>query len=81
MDETGLFYKKMPNLSYVTCCEMKSGKLYLKLLHCKKGLTAKDSAARPEAFKLIRQPDGKWVWYSNQSNAWMDRDQCQKWFN
>eukprot|EP00961_Rhodomonas_salina_P040389 542669-Rhodomonas_salina.1 len=104
MDETGLFYKKMPNCTYVTHGEMKSGKLYLKLLCCKKGLTAKDcvtvtaccnatgsshvplqvgvigQAATPEVFKLVLLPDGKWVLYSNQSNAWMDHDQCQKWF-
>eukprot|EP00961_Rhodomonas_salina_P256868 3471046-Rhodomonas_salina.1 len=103
MDETGLFYKKMPNSTYVTRGEMKSGKLYLKRLRCKKGLTVKDcvtvtaccnatgsscvplgvigQAATPEVFKQGLLPDGKWVRYSNQSNAWMDRDQCQKWFD
>eukprot|EP00961_Rhodomonas_salina_P162662 2190759-Rhodomonas_salina.1 len=105
MDETGLFYKKMPNRTYVTRGEMKSGKLYLKWLRGKKGLTAKDcvtvtaccnatgsshvplgvigqsATQAPEVFKRVWLPDGKWVRYSNQSNAWMDRDQCQKWFD
>eukprot|EP00961_Rhodomonas_salina_P033694 453232-Rhodomonas_salina.1 len=82
---------------------MKSGKLYLKRLLGKKGLTVKDcvtvtaccnatgslhvplgvigQSATPEVFKLVLRPDGKWVLYSNQSNTWMDREQCQKWFD
>eukprot|EP00961_Rhodomonas_salina_P158862 2138731-Rhodomonas_salina.1 len=52
MDQTGLFYKKMPNSTYFTRGEMKSGKLYLKQLRCKKGLTVKDCVTVTEAFRV-----------------------------
>eukprot|EP00961_Rhodomonas_salina_P247391 3342693-Rhodomonas_salina.1 len=79
----------MPNCTYVTRGEIKSGKLYLKWLRGKKGLTVKDSvtvtaccnatgssrvplgvigqSATLEVFKLVLLPDGKWMWYSNQT--------------
>ena len=42
MDETGLFFRQLPNRTFILQSELKGGKLYLKRLRGKKGLIAKD---------------------------------------
>jgi len=38
-------------------------------------------AAKPKVFRQVCMPDSKWVRYNSQTNAWMDREWCQWWFD